>query len=130
MYIAEKKLRVILSTFCFKRKESSPIRIIQRSFQCKVSCFLRPSLFIACKSRHNLCMNRVLLDRKHCVNSVQIRSFFWSIFSCIQSKCGKIRTRKNSVFGHFSRSGIVRSCTVKQGNPTIFVKQKFSLKTV
>ena len=25
---------------------------------------------------------------------------------CIQSKCGKIRTRKNSVFGHFSRSVI------------------------
>ena len=23
----------------------------------------------------------------------------------IQSECGKIRTRKNSLFGHFSRSG-------------------------
>ena len=33
----------------------------------------------------------------HCVKSVQIRSFFWSVFSCI-------RTRKDSVFGHFSRS--------------------------
>ena len=32
-----------------------------------------------------------------CVKSVQIRSFFWSIFS-------RIWTRKNSVFGHFSRS--------------------------
>ena len=32
----------------------------------------------------------------HCMKSVQIRSFFWSVFSCI-------RTRKNSVFGHFSR---------------------------
>ena len=31
--------------------------------------------------------------------------FFWSVFSRIQSKCGKIRTRKSSVFGHFSRSG-------------------------
>ena len=37
--------------------------------------------------------------------------FFWSVFSGIygvnfrvQSKYGKIRTRKNSVFGHFSRS--------------------------
>ena len=49
-----------------------------------------------------------------CVKSVQIRSFFWSAFSriwaeycinlCIQSKCGKIRTRKNSVSGQFSRS--------------------------
>ena len=31
----------------------------------------------------------------HCVKSVQIRSFFWS---------GKVRTRRNSLFGHFSRS--------------------------
>ena len=31
----------------------------------------------------------------HCVKSVQIRSFLWSVFSRIQSKCGKIRTRKN-----------------------------------
>ena len=30
----------------------------------------------------------------HCVKCVQIRSFFWSILSCIQSKYKKIRTRK------------------------------------
>ena len=40
----------------------------------------------------------------HSVKSVQIRSFFWSVFPCIQSEYSKIRTRKNSVFGHFSRS--------------------------
>ena len=40
----------------------------------------------------------------HCVKGVQIRSFCWSVFSRIQSECGEIRTRKNSVFGHFSRS--------------------------
>ena len=40
------------------------------------------------------------------MKSVQIRSFFWSVFSCIQSKQRKIGTRKNSVFGHFSRSVI------------------------
>ena len=34
---------------------------------------------------------------KNDARSVQIRSFFWSVFSCI-------RTGKNSVFGHFSRS--------------------------
>ena len=47
----------------------------------------------------------------------QMRSFFWSVFPAfglkteryelclrIQSECGKIRTRENSVFGHFSRS--------------------------
>ena len=41
---------------------------------------------------------------RHCVKSVQIWSFFWSVFSCIQGEYRKIRTRKNSVFGHFSRS--------------------------
>ena len=65
-------------------------------------------------------------SKQHCLKSVQIRSFFWSVFSrirteygemfCIspysvrmrslhiQSECGKIRTRKNSVFGHISHS--------------------------
>ena len=37
----------------------------------------------------------------HCVNCVQIQSFFWSVFS-------RIRTRSNSVFRHFSRSGCNR----------------------
>ena len=29
----------------------------------------------------------------------------YGVSLCIQSECGKIRTGKNSVFGHFSRSG-------------------------
>ena len=51
------------------------------------------------------------------MKSVQIRSYFWSVFSriwteCgeslrIQSECEKIRTRNNSVFGHFLRSDYV-----------------------
>ena len=52
--------------------------------------------------------NNILNNAKHgdihCVKSVQIRSFFWSVFSCIRTEYGKIRTRKNSVFGHFLRS--------------------------
>ena len=40
----------------------------------------------------------------HCLKSIQIRSFFWSLFSRIQTEYEKIRTRKNFVFGHFSRS--------------------------
>ena len=40
----------------------------------------------------------------NCVKSVQIRSYCWSAFSCIQSKYRKIWARNNSVFGHFSRS--------------------------
>ena len=39
----------------------------------------------------------LISKRTHCVKSVQIWSFF-------RSECGKIRTSKNSVFGHFSRS--------------------------
>ena len=33
-----------------------------------------------------------------------MRSYFWSVFSCIQSEYRNIRTRYNSVFGHFLRS--------------------------
>ena len=39
-----------------------------------------------------------------------MRTYFWSVFSCIRTEYGdfftyrKIRTRNNSVFGHFSRS--------------------------
>ena len=40
----------------------------------------------------------------HCVKSVQIRCYFWSVFSGIWTEYRKIRTRNNSVFGHFSRS--------------------------
>ena len=39
------------------------------------------------------------------MKSVQIRSFVWSVFSRIWTEYGKIPTRKNSVFGHFSRRG-------------------------
>ena len=40
----------------------------------------------------------------HGMKCVQIRSYFWSIFLCIQSECRKIRTWSNSVFIHFSRN--------------------------
>ena len=45
--------------------------------------------------KHILCRN--------CPNT----EFFWSVFSRIHYKYGKIRTRKNSIFGHFSRSDTV-----------------------
>ena len=41
---------------------------------------------------------------QHYVKIVQIRSIFWSVFSCIRTEYRKIRTRKYSLFGHFSRS--------------------------
>ena len=43
----------------------------------------------------------------NCVKNVQIRSLFWSVFSRIQSEYAKLRTRKNSVFGHFLWSGCI-----------------------
>ena len=36
---------------------------------------------------------------------VQIRSFFWSVFSRILTEYGETQTRKNSVFGLYLRSG-------------------------
>ena len=45
----------------------------------------------------------------HCVKSVQIRSFFWSVFS---PNAGKYGTEKNSVFGRFSHSVNVFQTTV------------------
>ena len=38
------------------------------------------------------------------MKSVQIWSFFWSVFSDIRTEYREIRTRKNFVFGHFSRT--------------------------
>ena len=37
------------------------------------------------------------------MKTVQIRSFFWSVFCCAQCQYRKVRTRNNSVFRHFSR---------------------------
>ena len=51
----------------------------------------------------NYSENKILKKNIHCVKSVQIRSYFWSVFSCIQSEYRKIRTRNNSLFGYFSR---------------------------
>ena len=58
----------------------------------------------------------------HCAKSVQIRSYFWSVFSRIrteygevqsiyriQSECGELRTTNISVSGHFSSSANMKS---------------------
>ena len=57
-----------------------------------IDLFLRMQRFQCCK----LCWwnDTVFM---HCVKSVPIRSYFWSVFFCI-------RTRNKSVFGHFLRS--------------------------
>ena len=49
-------------------------------------------------------LHRALKIGCFCVKSVQVRRFFWSAFSCIR----KIRTKKNSIFGHFPRSVLLQ----------------------
>ena len=48
--------------------------------------------------------NFYILSLINCVKSVQIQSYFWSVFSCIQFEYRKTRTTNNSVVGHFLRS--------------------------
>ena len=63
-------------------------------------------------------------QRNHYVKSIQIRSYFWSTFSCIRTKYRKIRTRNNFVFGHLSCSELdqdeVFLCLHNQRNGIIF----------
>ena len=54
---------------------------------------------------------------EHCVKSVQIQSYFWSVFSCI-------RIDYNSVFRHFSRSGGPGcASTFRSSRPGVFCKK-------
>ena len=63
-------------------------------------------------------------QRNRYVKSIQIQSYFWSVFSCIRTKYRKIRTRNNSVFGHFSCSELdqdeVFPCLHNQRNQIVF----------
>ena len=63
-------------------------------------------IIVSYNTAGNLLVNWVSRSEKHWVKSVQIRSFFCSVFSRIRTEYGggKIRTRKTSVFWHFSRS--------------------------
>ena len=63
----------------------------------------------------------------YCVKSVKIRSYFWSVFSCIRIEYKKIRTRNNSVFGHFSCSVYVYDLVITITN---FWNKLWEKKTV
>ena len=67
------------------------------------------------KSRQNKKL-RQILRIPHCVKSVQIWIYFWSIFSCICTEYRKIRTTNNSIFGHFSRSAKKKRKAISQTN--------------
>ena len=68
------------------------------------------------KQLHEVYLNGSHMPRSqntdYCVKSIQIRSFFLSVFYRIRTEYGKIRTRKNSVYGHFSRSGYAEVCVI------------------
>ena len=82
----------------------------------ETECLTRTEREPALYNSNNNNNNKNKTRKPHCVKSVQIRSYFWSVFSGIrieyrdlvnlriQSEYRKIRTRNNSVFGHFSRS--------------------------
>ena len=84
-----------------------------------------PSIFRNDNSRNNAFF--------HCVKSVRIRSFFWSVFSRIrteygdlrvhlriQSECGKIRTRKSPNTDTFYAVFRTHLFTVKTQIPEIY----------
>ena len=50
--------------------------------------------------------DKIIFIEYHCVKSVQIRGYFWSVFSGIRTAYRKIRNRNNSVFGDSSRSEV------------------------
>ena len=56
---------------------------------------------------------RIFYKEKHGVKSVQTRSFFWSVFSCIWTEYG---IEKTFILGHFSRSGMVWNFFEKNRN--------------
>ena len=68
------------------------------------------------------------MSRVNCVESVQIRSYFWSVFSQIRTEYGdlqtkslyqldgKTRTRINSVYRHFSRT-----CKMQESQDTLIL---------
>ena len=66
---------------------------------------------------HSNWLESIIQIPHHCVKSVQIRIFFWFVFSRIRTECGKIRSispysvqirenadQNNSEYGQFSRS--------------------------
>ena len=106
---------------CSKLKDHENLKVLMTQI---IYEFIIINIFIIMKRLYAKALLRrhyyyatTLIVKYHCVKSVQIRSSFWSVFSHIRSEygqlslrilseCGKIRTGKNSVFGHFSSSGM------------------------
>ena len=106
--------KLLLSVFIFLEQTSAIKIIVNLLFFKRFCCWKGTAFCSMLKWKYEMSYKgSSWID--YCVKIVQIRSFFWSVFSRIlneyyvsfriQSECGKIRTRKSSVFGHFSRSG-------------------------
>ena len=103
------RVNIVNDYFCciiFIPRENSNSKKTQ--FLCSNSCFSATretkSLYITLIIFFSSLNIKNYSKHTHCVKCVQIRSFFWSVFSRIQSEWGKTRPRKNSVLGHFSSS--------------------------
>ena len=70
-----------------------------------IFCFFKKKQLYAYNMLSSLSNFTLNMLTDHCLKSVQIRSLFWSVFSCIRTEYRKIQTRKNSVFGNFPCSG-------------------------
>ena len=80
---------------------SDPIVVLQKKNNQK------PLSNFTFKKSRNMSRKSYNLWSHDCVKSVQIRSYFWSVFSCIRTEYRKIWTRNNSVFEHFSRNALL-----------------------
>ena len=86
LWVKPNKLNCIIDACGYVRK-------ILFSVQCIFYCIRRKISVIG------LVRNKPI----HRTKNVHIRSFFWSVFSRIQTEYGKIKNRKNSAFGHFTQ---------------------------
>ena len=86
---------------------------------CQISCrfIFADGEIIVISRRLIFVFAKYVMFINHCVKSVQIRSFFWSVFSRFWTEYGDLRSKflysvqkrkntdqKNSAFGHFSCS--------------------------
>ena len=80
-----------------------PILLVKLAFNLSVFLFI---VFLYLQflafSFSVLCFGFNVISTLH--EKYPIRSYLWSVFSCIRTEYRKIQTRNNSVFGHFSRS--------------------------
>ena len=107
------KIRILKNFWNFTRKHLFwSLFSIKLQKLLKNTFFYRTPLVAGCtikSTKGNMGLGVILtigtiLTTWHYAKIVQIRSYFWSVFSCIRTEYRKIRTRNNSVFGNFSRS--------------------------